>query len=93
MTVPTEHAQTSIDAAGNHRAACSGRRRNGVCHTCNHSVDDHDDHFICLICHQVCRYCGEFRDQHTVNEWLSCLSDLEHADQEADAMTWWRSQQ
>lgn len=74
-----------IDSSGNHRAPCSGRRRNGVCHTCNHSTDDHDDHLICDICHQVCRYCGEFRDQHTVTEWMSCLQDIAAAAADADA--------
>lgn len=31
-----------------------------------------------MVCHQVCDYCGEFRDQHTDSEWRSCLIDIAH---------------
>lgn len=75
-------------------APCSGRRApDGMCATCGHDTGDHDEGLICLLCHEKCDYCGEFRDQHTDNEWRSCLIDIAHRDEQADALAWWRSQQ
>lgn len=69
-----------VDAAGTRAAPCSGRHHNNWCTTCGHDPGDHNEQLICLICHQLCDYCGTFRDQHTDVEWTSCQRDLEAVD-------------
>ena len=69
-----------MDAAGTRAAPCSGRHHNNWCTTCGHDPGDHNEQLICLICHELCDYCGMFRDQHTDTEWASCQRDLEAVD-------------
>ena len=69
-----------MDAAGAPVAPCSGRHHNNWCTTCGHEPSDHNEELICLVCHQLCDYCGTFRDQHTDTEWTSCQRDLEPVD-------------
>lgn len=69
-----------VDAMGTRAAPCSGRHHNNWCTTCGHDPGDHTEDLICLVCHQLCDYCGMFRDQHVRTEWESCQRDLEAVD-------------
>jgi|JI10StandDraft_1071094.scaffolds.fasta_scaffold331469_2 hypothetical protein len=69
-----------VDAAGVRSAPCSGRHDAAVCSTCGHGMVVHDPQLTCLMCHEVCGYCGQFRDQHTDTEWRSCVADLNRSD-------------
>jgi hypothetical protein len=82
-----------FDSAGVPSAPCSGHRLDDETCVCGHPGPEHDGSLVCRVCHAVCGYCGQFYDQHNWHEWLSCQTDIEHAEQEADALAWWKSQQ
>jgi hypothetical protein len=65
-----------FDSAGVARAPCSGQRLDDETCVCGHLGTEHDASLICRVCHDVCRYCGQFRDQHNWHEWKSCQIDL-----------------
>lgn len=84
----------NVDSAGVPEASCSGQHNSdGECFTCGHPTAEHDERLVCRRCHEICRYCGQFRDQHVDQEWRSCQDDLRLREDEADALAWWRSQQ
>lgn len=98
--------EPQFDSAGVPRAPCSGQLMGAETCVCGHNPALHDDQLVCRVCHEVCGYCGQFRDQHEVcgycgqfrdhhnwHEWESCQAEIEHAQQQADALAWWRSQQ
>jgi hypothetical protein len=42
---------------------------------------------------QPCEFCGAAVRDHTPSELKSCVIDLEQAEQQREALDWWRSQQ
>jgi hypothetical protein len=84
----------TIDSAGVPEAPCSGQRHpDGECSTCGHLTAEHDRRLVCSRCHEVCRFCGQFYDQHADSEWQSCQIDADEAEATTDHFAWWRSQQ